>query len=338
MLSRVADSLFWMSRYIERAENIARMLDVNLDLLLDLGSVEEREVRDRWQDVLSAMGDEERYASAYKEVNAFHVLDFLTFSSLNPHSISSCIRSARENARTVREQISTEMWEQLNRLFLSVKDVTTEGIWQEGRHRFYQALKEGAQTFHGVTDATMTHGEGWEFIRVGKFLERADKTTRLVDLRHKLLQSSPDRLSRPTDILEWMAVLKSCSGLEAYRKAFSSSVEPKRIVEFLILHELFPRSVRFSIHQVAEALLNITPVAHGQFANAAQRTAGRLRADFEFCDPKEIFNHGLHEYLDERQLRFNQLGDEISGVYLTNLQGAMEETEMVQQQQQQQQQ
>ncbi len=335
MLSRVADSLFWMSRSIERAENVARMLDVSFDLLMDLGPMEEPQVQRHWQDLLSAMGEEEQFASIHPRVDAFHVLDFLTLNTSNPHSIFSCIRLARENARTVREQISSEMWEQLNRLFLFSKDATTDRIWQEGPHRFYQAIKEGAQAFHGVTDSTMTHGEGWEFIRVGKFLERADKTTRLVDIRHTLLQPPPNRAPRPTDVVEWMAVLKSCSGLEAYRKAFSSSVQPERIVRFLLYHDSFPRSVRFSINQIAEALWNITPVPHGQFSNSAQMLAGRLRADIDFCDPNEVFNQGLHQYLDGLQIRFNQLGEDLSRCYLTQSQYPPGQLESVQQQQQQ---
>jgi uncharacterized alpha-E superfamily protein len=334
MLSRVADSLFWMSRYIERAENTSRMLDVNLDMLMDLGPKDEEDLQRRWQDVILAIGAEESFDALYSKANAANVIELLTINLTNPHSISACIRSARENARTVREQISSEMWEQLNRLFHSVKDMTMDRIWQEGPHRFYQLLKEATQTFHGVTDATMTHGEGWEFIRVGKFLERADNSTRIIDLRNKLLQPSSDNPANPEDIIEWMAVLKSCSGLEGYRKAFRSSIEPKNIVEFLILHESFPRSVRFSINEVADALFNITPVSHGQFANGAQKMAGRLRADFEFCDPSEIFAQGLHDYLDGLQVKFNLLGDEIVKAYLTSFQN-MIENEQIQQQQQQ---
>lgn len=334
MLSRVADSLFWMSRYIERAENVARMLDVNIDLLLDLQALEEKEMREHWQAIILAMGDEENFAADYGEVNGPNVTDFLTVNLTNTNSIFGCIRLARENARTVREQISTEMWEQLNRLFLSVKDLDSEKIWQQGPHRFYQAIKEGAQMFHGVTDATMTHGEGWEFIRVGKFLERADKTTRHMDVRHILLHPEPEKVTHSTDAIEWMAVLKSCSALEAYRKAYSSSVEPQKIVEFLVLHDSFPRSVRFSINQVSNALRNITPVTHGQFANGAQKSAGRLRADFEFSDIGDIYEKGLHEYLDHLQDRFNQLGGEISHCYLAVPPDLVGESEMVMQQQQ----
>lgn len=336
MLSRVADSLFWMSRYVERAENTARMLDVNLDLFLDLGPLEETDIQSRWMDVLMAMGEDERYISQHAKVDAFHVLEALTFVSTNPHSISSCIRLARENARTVRDQISSEMWEQLNRTYLSLSDLSMERVWQDGPHRFYQGIKEASQTFQGVTDATMTHGEGWEFIRIGKFLERADQTTRLLDLRHKLLQPGSERISNGTDMIEWMAVLKSCSGLEAYRKSYNTTVDPFRVAEFLILHESFPRSVRFSMNEVAHGLMNISPSSHGQFANAAQKMSARVRADLDFTECNEIFNAGLHEQLDLLQIKFNLLGNEIAKCYLTVQSGP--ESELIQQQQQQQQQ
>jgi len=334
MLSRVADSLYWLSRYVERAENTARVLDVQLDLSIDLHHLSRKEIWQQWESIVIAMGEEQNFNHSGLAHTAQGVAEFLAFQPSNPNSILTCIRYARENARSVREQISSEMWEHLNSLFLSVKNMDSSKMWKEGPHRFFKEIKGAAQNFHGITDATMTHSEGWEFIRVGKFLERADKTTRLLDVRHHLLQSDANRVSRLTDSLEWVAVLKSCSAFEAYRKAFNSSIEPQKIVQFLILHDAFPRSTQFSISQVADALRNITPVTQGQFVNTAQKTAGRLRADFAFWDINDIFNPGLHQFLDALQLRFNHLADAISQCYLSHSQAYPDEVEMTIQQQQ----
>lgn len=316
MLSRVADSLYWMSRYIERAENIARILDVKLSLLLDLPDLKPKQTRKHWLAVVTANGDHAAFATRHREVNALNVTNFLTFDTKNPNSIVSAIRSARENARTVREQISSEMWEHLNRLYLFLRERRTQNVLRDGSHGFYQAIKEGSQTFQGITDATMTHGEGWEFIRMGRFLERADKTTRVLDLRHYLQKSAAADAPEVADGVEWLAVLKSCSALEAYRKLYSAAVQPRTVVEFLLLDDVFPRSVKFSIAQIAEALFNVTPVRRSQFANEAQKLAGRLRAQMEYSSVDDAFQHGLHQYLDDLQVRFNAIGEAIHRSYI----------------------
>ena len=316
MLSRVADSLYWMSRYIERAENIARILDVNMNLLLDLPNVKPEQVCRYWQALITTNGDDEEFSTRHKQADAMNVTNFLTFDAQNANSIVSSIRSARENARTVREQISSEMWEQLNRLYLFVRDHQTRDVLREGSHGFYQAIKEGSQTFQGITDATMTHGEGWEFIRGGKFLERADKTTRILDVKYFLLNASAAEGNGSVDAVEWMSVLKSCSALEAYRKLYSAAVQPQTVVEFLLLDDVFPRSVKFSIAQIAEALFNVTPVRRSRFANDAQKLAGRLRAQMEYSSVDDAFQHGLHQYLDDLQVRFNAIGEAIHRSYI----------------------
>src|SRR6185436_5897638 len=220
MLSRVADSLFWMSRYLERAEHTARVMNVQLNLMLERGA--ETDDRD-WERVLRSLGIENE-----KDLEAFAFAQSLLHSTSSPSSIVSCMSSARENARQVREQISSEMWERLNRLFHEVKDADEEGDARD----FLQAIKEGVQLFQGVTDSTMTHGEGWQFIQAGRHLERAVAVAMLVGVHFEEFQAAWGDL----EPLEWIGVLQSCTAFEAYCKAYTAELRPDRVAEFLVLN------------------------------------------------------------------------------------------------------
>ncbi len=177
MLSRVADSLYWMSRYIERAEDNARILDVNLQLLLDLANLSESETLQQWNSIISSLEENELFASLYEHPDGKAVAEFVTLQKQNPNSVLCCLSSARENARTTREQITSEMWEQINRMYLFVKGDSAGRLLRSSAHEFFKRIVIGSHLFQGITDATMTHGEGWDFIRIGKLLERADCTS-----------------------------------------------------------------------------------------------------------------------------------------------------------------
>jgi uncharacterized alpha-E superfamily protein len=314
MLSRVADSLYWMSRYVERAENIARILDVNLQLMLDLPKLNAEQQSALWLPVLRSTGDGD-FTEHFKEAKSESVIEFLTLSPKNPNSILNCLTSARENARHVREQISLEMWEEINRTYLSLKGLTAKKIARSGAYDFYNHIKNASALFQGTTDGTMTHGEDWDFIQVGKFLERADMTTRILDAHDEIFVNTPAK-SQTGGTLQWSAILRSCSSHDAYRKFYVAQVEPDKVVEFLILNEFFPRSIRFSVQAMNDALRRISGARDEVFSNHAEKLAGRLVADLNFSALEDIKTVGMHNYMDETQVKLNAIGEAIYKTYL----------------------
>jgi uncharacterized alpha-E superfamily protein len=317
MLSRVADSLYWMSRYIERAENDARLLDVNLQLLLDLGG--EAAAMEHWAPVIASLEETDLFDSLYDAADERSVTEFLTLQKENPNSILSCLTLARENARTTREQISSEMWEQINRLYLFVQSESAKHLLDSSPHEFFKRVIEGSHLFQGVTDSTMTQGEGWDFIRIGKFLERADSTSRILDVKYHILLPSGEDVGGNVDTIQWMAVLKSCSALEAYCKLYVSQVAPWKVAEFLITNREFPRSLRFCVDSLDHTLHRISGVDESRYANEAERLSGRLRSDVGYVTIGEIFELGLHEYLDAIQERLVEVSNAMHATYCASL-------------------
>ena len=239
MLSRVADSIYWMSRYIERAENVARFIDVTLNLMLDMpvGSVQQ------WQPLVDTTGDAKEFADRYGVATQQRVIQFLTHDPDNPNSIRSCLRAARENARSVREVISSEMWEQLNEFYLMVDSTAFDANSLSDPQHLFAIVKMSSHEFAGVTDATMTHNEGWHFCRLGRHLERADKTSRILDVKYFLLLPTAADVGTTYEDIQWAAVLRSASAFEMYRKRHGR-MHPERIVEFLLLDREFPRAIQ----------------------------------------------------------------------------------------------
>jgi uncharacterized alpha-E superfamily protein len=316
MLSRVADSLYWMSRYAERAENIARILDVNLQLMLDLPKLAPEEQKALWEPVLRSTGDHEDFDKHYKETTNDNVIDFLTLNTKNSNSIVNCITTARENARHVREQISLEMWEEINRTYLWMKSQTLKKIQRQGPYEFFTAVKNASHLFQGITDGTMTHGEDWDFIQVGKYLERADMTTRILDANDEIFIKRPTNKSHVGGTLQWSAILRSCSSHDAYRKFYVAQVEPDKVVEFLILNEFFPRSIRYCAAALNDALRRISGTKGEHFSNLAEKLAGRLVAELNYSALEDIKTVGMHKYMDELQIKLNNIGDGIFQTYL----------------------
>lgn len=306
MLSRVADSIFWISRYIERAENVARFVDVNLNLMLDLPVGE----REQWEPLVYTTGDHDRFREKYGEATHENVMHFLAFDDDNPNSILSCLRSARENARSVRESITSEMWEHLNPLFLRVMRASSEGRAMDQPHAFFAEVKTGCQQFVGVADATMSHGEGWHFGRLGRMIERADKTSRILDVKYYLLLPSTEHVGSPYDDIQWSAVLLSASGFEMYRRRHGR-LTPSRVVDFLVLDREFPRAVQHCLIRADESLHAITGSPQGSFQNPAEQRLGQLRSHLAFLHVDEIIAFGLHEFVDDLQTRLNLVGDAI---------------------------
>jgi uncharacterized alpha-E superfamily protein len=315
MLSRVADSLYWMSRYIERAENNARIAGVHLQLLLDSTDPAETNPKQLWDPIISSLEENELFASLYEKPDSKAVIDFVSLQKKNPNSIYSCLTLARENARSTSEQISSEMWEQINGLYLYVKSDGARRLVRNSPYEFFKRIITGSHLFQGVTDATMIHSEGWDFIRIGKLLERADCSSRILDVKYHLLLPSGEKVGGNVDTIQWMSVLRSCSALEAYRKVYVGQVAPWRVAEFIITHPAFPRSVRFSVDCFDEALHHITGSHESKYANEAERLSGRLRSDLDYATIGDIFKFGLHEYLELIQERLVEISNALEETY-----------------------
>jgi uncharacterized alpha-E superfamily protein len=298
LLSRVADSVYWMARYIERAENVARFIGVNLNLMLDLPSGE----ANQWQPIVATTGDAAVFAERYGEATRETVIEFLASDTGNPNSITSCVRAARENARSVRETISSEMWEQVNSLYLTLQGVRPE------HPEFFHDVRMSCHLFQGLTDSTMSHNEAWHFIRLGQALERADKTSRLLDVKYFILLPSLSDVGTPYDDVQWSAVLKSVSGFEMYRKRHGR-IAPERIVEFLLLDNDFPRAVRYCLGRADRYVHTITGTQPGTFSCSTEQRLGLLRSELDYAPVDTVFKTGLHEFLDALQGKMNKIDE-----------------------------
>ena len=310
MLSRVADSIYWMSRYIERAENVARFVDVNLNLMLDLPDT----ASPQWQPLVEITGDTEAFAKRYGEATQRNIIQFLTFDAENANSILSCFRLARENARSVREIISSEMWEQLNEAYLMVNAAAGSRGDLSDPQELFASVKMASHLFAGVTDATMTHGEGWHFCRLGRKLERADKTSRILDVKYFLLLPTVQDVGTTVDDVEWAAVLRSASAFEMYHKKHGR-IAPSRIVEFLLLDREFPRAIHFCLISARESVHAITGTPPGMFRSPVEQLFGLLCSEMAYAQIDDIIAGGLHEYLDTLQTKLNQVGQHIQETF-----------------------
>jgi uncharacterized alpha-E superfamily protein len=319
MLSRVADSIYWMSRYVERAENVARFVDVNLNLMLDSPSGADQQ----WEPLVNITGDHEIFDKNYSGgPTQQNVIQFLTFDPENPNSILSCLRAARENARSVREIISSEMWLQLNTFYLMVNSAAASGKGFESPHEFFTEVKLSSHLFTGITDATMTHGEGWHFSQLGRKLERADKTSRILDVKYFILLPSVADVGTPVDEVQWVAVLRSASAFEMYRKRHGRIV-PKAIVDFLLLDAEFPRAIRFCLNAARDSLHAISGTPIGSYRKPVEKLIGQICSDLAYANIDDIMNGGLHEYLDALQTNMNLAS---TGIYERFLAKRMPET------------
>jgi len=328
MLSRVAETIYWMNRYIERAENIARFIHVNLHLMLDLphGAAGNSGAGGggQWQPLIWTTGDEKDFMDRYPEATQENVMQFLTFDKENPNSIVSCIRFARENARSIREVISSEMWCTLNSFYLMVTDHSAPAKAAGDPHAFYTDIKTACALFLGESEVTMSHGEGWHFGRLARLLERADKTSRILDVKYYILLPKVEYVGMPLDTIQWAALLKSTSALEMFRQRYPT-ITPKRVSEFLLLDREFPRTVLHCISKVQESLRTITGSAEHTYSNPPEQKLGRLLADLNYANIDEITKTGLHEYIDSLQTRINQIDDAIHHTFF-GLQSAESET------------
>lgn len=306
MLSRVADALYWMSRYMERAENIARFIDANMNLVLDpVPGADEQ-----WEPLVRTTADLPLFREHYSEPTRANVIEFLTFDPDNPNSILRCLKSARDNARGIRDVISSEMWEQVNTSYLFVHGASFRELEPGEMHSFFHRVKTNSHTLNGIRASTMSHGEGWHFCELGRQIERADKTCRLLDVKYFILLPNPADVGSPLDVLQWHALLKSASALEMFRKRHGR-ISPRKVAQFLILDTEFPRAIHYCLGRAQESLHTITGTKIGSFVNPAEQRLGLLCSRLNFSTVEEIIALGMHRYLDEMQVELNEIGNAI---------------------------
>ncbi len=314
MLSRTADHLFWMSRYTERAENTARMLDVNYQTSLLRQSHAAAQVG--WKGLLSISELLPDYEAKHGEIDARKVMDFMVKDESNPSSIMSCLSAARENARAVRGALTTEVWETQNSTWLEAKRILRSGEFEKDPSAFYEWVKFHSHLSRGVTVGTMLIDEALHFMRIGTFLERADNTARLVDVKfhavHNDFYGKATERDQEYEFYHWSAVLRSVSGFEVYRKVYRDVIKPERVAQLLILRPDMPRSLHACLNEVVSNLGLITSDVNSE----TQRRAGKLRAELQYGRIDEILATGLHAYLTQFLERVNDLGAQISREFL----------------------
>lgn len=313
MLSRVAESIYWMNRQIERAENIARATETTLDMAIE-GAMPPGRL---WNGLVCTFGDQADFWRRHGLADQPHVIEFLAFDRDNPNSIVNCLAQARENARTVREMISSAMWQEINRFYLEVRGASANQGELDNPLAFLTEVKRASQLITGATDATMSHGDAWHFARMGRLIERADKTSRVLDVEHFFQPhlhrtddgETDDEIVSPID---WSSVLESASALEMYRKQHGRILR-RNVAEFLLLDREFPRAVHFCLTKAEESLLAITGGMKGTYSTVAEQQMGRLRATFDYADIDEILaaSHGLHGFIDQFQGRLNAVSNAI---------------------------
>jgi uncharacterized alpha-E superfamily protein len=312
MLSRTADHLFWMARYTDRAENTARMLDVNLQTQLLPQSAEAAE--QGWRALLGISELQPAFDDKYPAITHKDVIDFMVKDPENPSSIASCLTHARENARAVRGALTTEVWETQNTTWLDMQSVLNNHTLERDPGEFFEWVKHRSHLSRGVTIGTMLKDEAFYFIRLGTFLERADNTARILDVK---FHSADGNLlaSHDADFYHWASVLRSVSAFETYRKAYRDVITPARVAELLILRADMPRSLMAC---VTEVVTNLAEVRNNSSAET-ERFAGRIHADLRFSSMDEILKRGLHDFLTEFLKQIYELGNRVSRDFLLPL-------------------
>ncbi|HMB94603.1 MAG TPA: alpha-E domain-containing protein, partial [Tepidisphaeraceae bacterium] len=291
VLARDADATYWMSRYIERAEHVARLLLVNSEALIDIGDVAEALLDRHWQSILKIMNIEPMVDDADEPLSA-RIAQYMTFDHENVNSLIRCLTRARENARGIREVISSEMWEQLNKLYWSIRSDEAQNLFRETPDQFYQQIIVGSMLFQGLTDQTLMHGQRWYFTQLGKYFERIMVTCRTLATKYEIL-SDAEWAETPLVNIHWSAVLRSCGSIEAYRRTHLGELDLAHIAQFLILQEDFPRSVRYCVKQAHEAIASIRAAVRPRGAvDPAERILGRLDAQLEYAEPVYLLASG----------------------------------------------
>ncbi len=359
MLSRDADSCYWIGRYVERAEATARMVDVHYHAALESplsplrdGDTDSELSTLRWQSILQISDTEQAFRRRYEDDSDRNILHFFAFDPDNSNAILTVWKKARENARCIREQIASEMWESLNVSYLRLREWDVDSVLTHGPHAFFQTVKDASYLFQGILNRTMLMSEARDWLDTGRFLERADQTARLLDVKyhdllppyqhaveagerqsihvveagvegdHELTRAEPPTLSAygvggALDMHGWIAVLKSVSAFEMFRKTHQDGITPSHVVDFLVLNASFPASVRHGVGRVEGCLKRISGCQGEEPSTEPERLLERLRVDLARAQPKDIIKTGLHEFLEDVQTRCNTVGNAITRTYLS---------------------
>jgi uncharacterized alpha-E superfamily protein len=304
MLSRVADSLYWMSRYLERAENTVRQLDVTLSLMLDTGGAS---AETRWQRLVAALG---KPAGLDWSGDLESMAHLLIFDNLNPASVTYCVNAARENARQVREEISSEQWQRLNRLYHQMQSPNAQAQFRSNINDTLATVIDGLHLFKGVSDALMIHGQGWQFIRLGRYLERAYSTATLLEVYQPALFHPQERDDAGYQYLELVGLLRCCTSFEAYCQVYTADLSPDRILEFLLLNRDFPHAIRYTVDGIRHAVESIQRTGGRRSPEELNAVIGRLHAMLGYTSIGEILNGDAAAFLHtirEQCLRIHEL-------------------------------
>jgi uncharacterized alpha-E superfamily protein len=310
MLSRVADSLYWMARYLERAEHTSRLIAVKLESMIEQST---EDARDSWARVAVALATD---GVATDADDIFAITQRLAFDRDNPASLLSSLRMARDNARQVREQLSTEVWEHLNRLYLRLQPVTIESTWVHQPARVFRESLEELQTLEGVTFSTLRHGEGWHFLELGRYIERAQLVSRLLDIHFGVDAPGYAEPPPPPKYLDWLVLLKFCTAFEPYCKEHTAAIRPERIAEFLLFDPEFPHSVKFAVDRVRDSLARVAPGAPPSRRAACERLAGRLKAAVDFGQIDELIGGSIDTFLVEITRQCEQIHEAVYTAYI----------------------
>ena len=308
MLSRVADSLYWINRYVERAENISRFVEVSEAMALDCppGSAEP------WLPLIDASGDRELFDRLYPAARPDDVVSFLVRERENPSSVVNCIDFARENARQIREIITTEMWEQINSIYWTLQE---NEFWEQPPQEQLREIRRACQLFYGITDATLSRDLSWQFSRLGRLLERADKTTRILDVKYFLLLPSAEDVGGVLDELQWIALLRTAGAYQMFRQSQQQAIAPEAVASFLLLDPIFPRSVRYCLERLNDTLGIIRSSAVPGPPDDLECLAGLTLARWSYTRIPELIEGVLHEAIDALQRDLNRLHDLIERRY-----------------------
>jgi uncharacterized alpha-E superfamily protein len=302
MLSRVAENIYWMARYVERAENTARIVSVNANLLLDLP----KGIAPGWRPLVDITGANALFEEHYKDYGERQVVRFLIADERNSGSILSALVAARENCRTIRDFVPREAWELLNEIYLFAREDLAKGMTKGGRHAYLKRVIHGAQNITGLLSGTMLHDQGYDFLHLGRFMERADMTTRIVDVRSANLLPDETTDLRPFETIQWVSVLKSMTAYQAYRRSEQVRVLRGPVLRFLFQHDEFPRSVNHCLEALRNSLSKLPR------NDSALRVAGRLKRNLEGTEPRRLNQQQLHAFIDDLQVGIGELHEEIA--------------------------
>lgn len=313
ILSRVADSIYWLNRYVERVENYARLIETYQQLSLENAAVADP----LWLALVESTADTQGFNETYSEITQAHVIEYLTFNRKNPNSIISCLYLAKENARSIREKISKDMWEAINELYTEVAARAAHqplALSDTGTSAFFRDIRRSCHAFYGISDGTLNHDETYYFALLGRAIERADKTTRILDLQSYMLTAETQVEFGEGQIFLGLALLKATSAHEMFNQAYSK-ITVENILEFLLLSRSFPRAIIASLLQIEFALRCLAGEQKGFFINAAQKKVQRLLLETRHIDVGTLVGGGLNAYLDNLQVRLNEIGIEITNTY-----------------------